>query len=391
MKKILVFTWKVFKRTLKVLIITFIILLATLFIEHYFSTDLPAPTGYFSVGRTTLLIKSKLPGDTLSHEIFAWIWYPSSSKTGLREKYLSDEWLLALNKTTIFIAHFFERDLGKVRPHSFHEPIVSNTFAHYPIILFRGGLSTLAPQYTTLCENWASHGYIVVGLDAPLLSRVFIDSNNRIIERSNENNPEIGGSTIEVLNNMVPRMVGEWTNNATLTLNYLESLNKISNPNQWSGRMDLNKVAMIGHSLGGAAALQFCIQDSRCKAVINIDGLVTPSVAANGLQKPVMFLMGEHPKSELNDTVNRKINEYIQLSIQHTSATLLSRTDLPNANHFNFSDGAVTKNHLLMMLLRLFGVVKMNPVKQLETTGKITLQFLDQKLDTNKTQIQLRK
>lgn len=387
MKKTLISVWRIFKGVLKILFITLVLLLAALFTEHYFSTDLPTPTGSFSVGRTTLNIKGKLPNDTVGREAFAWIWYPSSAKTGLREKYLPDEWLLAFKKTTIFIAHFFERDFGRVHPNSFHEPIVSHTFARYPIILFRGGLSTLAPQYTTLCENWASHGYIVIGLDAPFLSRVFVTADHRIVERSNENNPELAGLTIKTLNNMVPRMVGEWANNATLTLNYLDSLNKISDPNQWSGRMDLNKVAMVGHSLGGSAALQFSVQDSRCTAVIDIDGLVTPTIAASGLQKPVMFLIGEHSKSELADPLNRKISNDIQLAIRHTPQMLISRIDIPNANHYNFSDGVVTKNHLLMILLQLFGVVKMNPVQQLNTTSNITLQFLDQKLGANTTKI----
>jgi hypothetical protein len=38
-----------------------------------------------------------------------------------------------------------------------------------------------------------------------------------------------------------------------------------------------------------------------------------------------------------------------------------------------------------MMLLRLFGVVKMNPEQQLATTSKVTLQFLDQTFGTNTT------
>lgn len=382
MKKALILAWKVFKRTFKILFIALILLLTALFIEHFFSTDLPTPSGSFAVGRTTLRVRGILPNDSLSHEVFAWVWYPSSAKDGVHEKYLPEEWFQAFYKTLSFITYFFERDFKKVNTHSFHEPSVSSVYAHYPVILFRGGLSTLAPEYTSLLENWASHGYIVVGLDAPSLSRIYITSDNRVIERTNENNPDINGS-IEDLNKMMPRMAGEWATNATVTLNYLDSLIQISNPNQWSGRMDLNKVVMIGHSLGGAAALQFCLQDPRCSAAINIDGLVTPSVAKNGLQKPVMFLMGEHPESELEDPVNRKINEDIQLSIQHTPANLFSRVDLSNANHFNFSDGAVTRNHLLMSLLRLFGVVRMNPAQQLDTTGKVTLQFLDKVFQTN--------
>lgn len=382
MKKALSIAWKIFKRTFKIFFIALVLLLVALLTEHFFSTDLPTPSGSFSVGRTTLHIRGKMRGDTLNHEVFAWIWYPSSDKTGVQEKYLPDEWFQAFYKTLSFITYFFERDFKKVQTHSFHEPSISSIYSKYPVILFRGGLSTLAPEYTSLLENWASHGYIVIGLDAPSLSRIYITSDNHIIERTNENNPDINGS-IEDLNKMMPRMAGEWATNATVTLDYLDSLNQISNPNQWSGRMDLTKVAMIGHSLGGAAALQFCLQDNRCEAAIDIDGLVTPSVATNGLHKPFMLLMGEHPESELEDPVNKKISEDIQSAIHNSPTAMLFRIDLPNANHFNFSDGAVTKNHLLMSLLRLFRVVKMNSVNQLDTTGKVTLQFLDKVFQTN--------
>lgn len=383
MKKVLVRIWKIVMRSFKILFISLALLLTILFIEHYFSTDLPTPSGAFSVGRTTLHIKGKLPSDTPSHEVFAWVWYPSSARTGVPEKYIPEEWLQAFNNSSSFIVPFFERDLGKVRTHSFHEPNVSHTYANYPVILFRGGLSALAPEYTTLIENWVSHGYIVVGLDAPFLSRVYVGTDNSIIGRSKENNPDISGSTIADLNKMMPRMAGEWATNAALTLNFLDSLSKISNPNKWSGRMDLTKVVMIGHSLGGAAALQFCLQDNRCKAAIDIDGLVTPAIATKGLQKPFLLLMGEHPKSEFEDPVNKKISKDIQLMIQHSPAKMVFRTDLPNANHYNFSDGAITKSHFLMTLLRLLGVVKMNPAKQLDTTVKVTLQFLDQIFETN--------
>ncbi|MEI0739748.1 hypothetical protein VQ056_29130 [Paenibacillus sp. JTLBN-2024] len=40
----------------------------------------------------------------------------------------------------------------------------------------------------------------------------------------------------------------------------------------FSGRLDLNKVGMFGHSFGGATAAQMLLADGRVKAALNMDG-----------------------------------------------------------------------------------------------------------------------
>jgi pimeloyl-ACP methyl ester carboxylesterase len=50
-----------------------------------------------------------------------------------------------------------------------------------------------------------------------------------------------------------------------------------------------HELGTVGHSFGGATALQFCHEDARCRAAIDLDGIPFGSVVTDGLAKPAMF------------------------------------------------------------------------------------------------------
>lgn len=377
--------WKIIKKTIKYFILIVLCFLTALYIEHFFSTDLPRPSGQFHVGVTSLRVNGKLPTNELPREAFCWIWYPSDQDSGIKSKYLPQDWLEAVNDRKSFISNFFIRDLAKVQTNSFQSPTISHKNLKYPVIIFRGGLSTLAPEYSSLCENWASHGYIVIGIDAPKLSRVYLMADGEVVERSDENNPELYPETVENFDKMIPRMADEWANLATISINYMDSLSQISTSEQIYKKMDFENISMIGHSLGGTAALQFSIQDNRCKFAVNIDGLYTKSIAKKGLNKNTLLIIADHSdESETSEPLDKEIRSNLRSLIKNTPDSLISIENLNNANHFNFSDGAVTKSHLLMAVLRLFGIIKMNPIEQLQITGKLTIDFLESKSNVTK-------
>jgi len=60
----------------------------------------------------------------------------------------------------------------------------------------------------------------------------------------------------------------------------------------------MTRVGVFGHSFGGAQAAQFCSQDSRCKAGIDIDGRPLGSVVQSGLGQPFMFLLSDQSSSD---------------------------------------------------------------------------------------------
>jgi predicted dienelactone hydrolase len=60
------------------------------------------------------------------------------------------------------------RDLSKVHGRSVRDADVSQQQRSYPVVIMRAGASAPVVNYSTLAEDLASHGYVVVGFDAPL-------------------------------------------------------------------------------------------------------------------------------------------------------------------------------------------------------------------------------
>lgn len=362
-------------RTLLLMVALLGVLIASLVIDHFRVTQLPAPSGAFAVGRTSLRMIVPATGALTTHEVFAWVWYPTDANSGTPAEYMPTRWRRAVERWDGLPGKVVSRDLGRVVPFS-REGATIRAGEPLPIVLFRGGLSTLGPEYTVLAEEMASRGHIVVALDAPERSLVFVHSDGRVVTRSAENDAD-AAENVETLQQMLPRLASEWAADAGAVLDKLASLNVDRTQPFWFSHLDLHRVAMIGHSLGGAAALQFCRQDERCTSAVDIDGLVSPDIARGGVRTPTLFLMGEHPKSELNDPVNRLIWADIENAVARSVHGLVARESMPGANHYNFSDGAVTKSHVLMALLRALKIVHMNPVQQLRETADRCVRFLD--------------
>ena len=237
------------------------------------------------------------------------------------------------------------------------------------------GFEFFASPDVTLAEDLASHGYIVVGIDAPYRTRVFVTPDGRVIERSDENNPETVAPE-QALEHMLPRLVAEWVADIAFTLDQLEQLN-ISDPaDRLTGKLDLTRVGVVGHSLGGAIAAQFCLNDARCKVGIDIDGLVMENATRSPSKAPFMFLMSDHSGDDKSDPSDRQIAFALDAAYQHLPSQTRAWLEIRGANHYNFSDGAVIKSHIVMSLLRMIGIVGIDSRRQLAITAYCIQTFL---------------
>src|SRR5947209_15017093 len=96
-----------------------------------------------------------------------------------------------------------------------------------------------------------------------------------------------------------------WTADTQFVVDHLRLLN--DDPSgKFAGRMDLQRLGMFGHSFGGATALEFCHEDSRCKAAVDVDGIPFGRVVPQGLSKPCMFLLSDHSR-EMADREARQV------------------------------------------------------------------------------------
>ena len=355
-------------------------LLTFLWVEHNTHLTLPAPSGPFVVSRVTETWTDDHRADPLVEapgrrtELVVWIWYPSTRSPNQKPaEYLPADWRRELaRRQGVLLSTFLTRDLSLVYPHSVIDGTLSPEQSHYPVVILRAGLGALTTQYTTLAEDIASHGYVVVGFDAPYRTVIVVFPDGRVVTRPSNLNPEnLKGDAQERL---ITRLLAAWVGDIGFVVDRLEQLNA-SASSRFGGRLDLQKVGVVGHSLGGASAAQFCHRDSRCGAGIDIDGALHGSVVRDGLQRPFMFLLSDH--GDKLDPAERQIVANIRAV--YDRLPLRSRMGLliRGANHFSSSDQLLIRSQAVVRMLRMAGTLKLEPRRGLIVTGESVRHFLD--------------
>src|SRR6202043_4012110 len=210
-------------------------------------------------------------------------------------------------------------------------------------------------SYTTLAEDLASHGYVVAGIDAPYRSGVVVFPDGRVIRRTDEN--ELDGYDGEDFRRVAGRLLTAWTSDMAFALDRLAQLNAFDPSGKFTGRLDLTRVGALGLSFGGAQAAQFCHDDARCKAAIDIDGGPFGSVVQEGMQKPFMFLISMTGSGVPADPETRQVAADIRSIYDRLPRSTRLWMFIRGANHFLYSDdGSVLASHLVLGTLRLFRV-----------------------------------
>jgi hypothetical protein len=349
------------------------VLLGLLALDHNRDTALPTPTGPFAVGRRTYVWSDAAQTDPLApqpgtkRQLFVWMWYPAAPRqlSQTVDDYLPAPWRTAVEHQW-GVTRFLTRDLSRVRAHSIRDAELSPQQRLYPVVLMLGGFS-----FTSLAEDLASHGYVVVSVDAPYRSSLVVFPGGRIIEQVPQNNPDlVSGSELE---HLATRLVQAGSADMGFALDRLERMNA-SDP-KLKYRLDMQRVGAFGHSIRGATALQFCHDDSRCKACIDVDGIPFGSVIREGVSQPVMFLLSDHTGESGEETRLAEAN-FGSISSRLPSDRWREIT-IRGANHYMFSDDAVLRSPLLMRGLRALGIVGIDGRRQVAVTEHFISTFFD--------------
>ena len=360
-------------------------LFAFLWLERGSAATLPTPTGQFAVGRAIQDWTDSLTSDTLApvpgakRELLVWMWYPAvAGGSAVMDEYLPRELRPKVEDTGGGnIWTLLTRDASKIRGHSIRDPDVSTRARSYPVVIFRAGASSGVLNYSTLVEDLASHGYVVVGFDAPYRTGRVAFPDGRVMFRTEENNPETCVVPDRAqMERCVGRVLAAWTSDIAFVLDRLARLNASDSSGKLTGRLDMTRVGVFGHSLGGAVAAQFCHEDSRCRAGIDIDGAPHGSVIQAGLRQPFMFLLSDHGRE--SDSASNQIRTDIQSIYDRMPPDRRLRVTIRGGFHYMFSDdGAVMKSSLVRGLLRVSGRLGMSGRRQLAVTAYCVRTFFD--------------
>ena len=233
----------------------------------------PAPTGRHAVGWTQAHQVDEDRTDpwvpTGPRELMVSVWYPAIAPLGDRVPYATAEesrLLLELYELTD------EPDaLTRVRTHArVGAPRLPGRF---PLVVLSPGFAFTRWTLTTLAEDLASRGFVVVGVDHTYEGAAVTFPDGRVaactICRGGVSGPVVTASRALdisfVLDEVLPRY------------------RKMINP---------NRIAVAGHSMGGMAAATTMLADPRVDAGVNMDGSF-PSWLAQDLPRPFMLLGAE--------------------------------------------------------------------------------------------------
>ena len=225
--------------------------------------------------------------------------------------------------------HRASRDVGR--------PLASGRF---PIVVLEPGMGLSAPEFTSLAEDIASHGYLVAGVTPTYSANVTV-LDGKVVTASAAGNPPELGSHSAAESAVADRVLAVWTADARFARTKVAELDRVA---PFAGHVATGGTTYVGHSFGGAAALQACQDDPSCAGAVDLDGTQFGPVVRTGLSRPFMILGGDG-SCVTGVCAPSGADEAADLAVARSFLTASSGPAwsfrLTRAEHFNFTDLAV--------------------------------------------------
>jgi pimeloyl-ACP methyl ester carboxylesterase len=196
-----------------------------------------------------------------------------------------------------------------------------------PLLLFSHGFSMSRSNYTSIVEELASHGYIVAAIDHPYVGLTILPDGHVL-----SFTPEAGGPNPDA----AARRVEAMAQDGLFVLDAL--LDRKSEAGRFADHIDPNQVGMLGHSIGGAAALEACRVGARFKACADLDGDVWGKVETEGVGRPFLVLLNEPAESHRPPVAMREQRDKGWADLIAKKKTAVFVVKIGSTNHFSFSD-----------------------------------------------------
>ena len=195
---------------------------------------------------------------------------------------------------------------GTISTHAVDRGPVATIRGRLPVVIFSHGLGGTGFGYTTLIEDLASRGYVVAAIEHTDFGTAVLLPDGRTMV-PHEDSPPAGLSSAEKAQwkgHRIGMMINEGAADIRFVLDQLTELNHQDASHFLLARkLDLTKVATMGHSAGAEYAARAGQLDARFKACVDLDGGMVPIMAlpdtGDGatMKQPLLFLEGYHAEA----------------------------------------------------------------------------------------------
>lgn len=321
---------------------------------------LPEPTGNFDVGTVVCDLTDKNRTDAFSNEagknreIAVQFWYPAD-RTGAAPEY----------------------DIDGVP--------VSASQREYPVLIFSHGAFGMRMSNASTYRELASHGYIVASIDHTYHSFLTSFADGRKVPVNMKFiNDAVGAQSGQMPAEEVYKASHEWlelrTADIELVIDSLETGDIGDAGKILNGHMELNRIGLFGHSLGGAASAQVGREREEVSAVIDIDGTMIGDITGldandrdivtdESYTKPVMMMYG----SLFLDNEAKETAYLPNIHAYENDTEAAYSLCIKDSGHLNFTD----LSRISPFLSGMLGVGKIDSQECLKIMDAYTLAFFD--------------
>ena len=243
---------------------------------------LPALTGRHPVGTTSLHLTdtSRLdPWVPSTHrELMVSLFYPAAPSRGPKKQYMTPaESQAVLEEGGITTVP--PDVLSTVRTNAVVDARPVGRRHGLPLVVLSPGYKRPRATLTTLAEDLASHGYVVV----------VVDHTHENVATTFPDGRVAACASCEVFHDHEFWL--ELAEGRAADVSFV--LDQLTGPlrhHRGANLVDASRIAMGGHSAGGASSLGATRADARIRAAINVDGVISTPVPEPGMSQPVLLL-----------------------------------------------------------------------------------------------------
>jgi len=269
---------------------------------------LPLPDGPHAVGTTTIVVRDSVrlerygPEPGTPRELVVQLWYPTRAS--------ADRTPAPLVPQAAAFIDLGAEELGLPRLALGHIGLIPSNATvdapaiegRLPVVLLAHGWTGFRTIQTDLAEQLASLGWVVAAADHRFAALVTTFPDGRADLFDPAALPEFGSVPADEYARRSRELVATFADDLLMVLDTLTR----APPGPLQDALDLTRIAFIGHSTGGGAAIAACAREARCGAVVGFDPWVEPvdpSVLGTGPSRPMLSLRTEDWAGRPNEAV----------------------------------------------------------------------------------------
>jgi predicted dienelactone hydrolase len=260
------------------------------------------PTGPFAVGTTELLWVDEDRSEAFTSDpadrrrVLVQLWYPADVAAGAaRARYV--------RRPEEFGEAEDVRRVHHVETNAVADAPLAAEPSRLPVLFFHHGGSWTRFSSSFLTEELASHGYLVASVEHPGFDRtVLFPDGQPFVADALPFPAETGDLSADARaawQHLEEHHFTAWRGDAVFALDRVLALDADA-ASPFFGRLDSERVGMLGWSFGGALSIQISADDPRVRAAADLDGQLFGDVWERGTPRPLLLLHADPPEPSVD-------------------------------------------------------------------------------------------